>query len=392
METDNSLGNQIWEKWNNMLEEAKESEYGQPTLQMIADVIEEWKELFAQFYENLNKNNSKEYANGIGEASRILSNNHYLGKAIQLLIEGWQKAGEKQSSVKIHRASIAFFLCESYLHKSDIGAAYWWQLHSLADAYLEGEEEGGGAKILLDLVLGVPDTRIYEDLKEIAQNHRSICEEDEWNRKEGFAEDVVLELATEHPKYATLFAQPTNETEFPISPGYFDLLLKDIDDDKHGKKLEYLTSYLFLHIPGCTPAKNLLDEKKAMETDLVIRNLTLQSNLVAETFGRHFAIECKNWTNRVGSSQVGYFLHRLSLMHFSFGIMLTQNGITGLNKDNLYDEQAAKEMIRRTYHENGITCIVLDRNHLNEIRNGQTLRAILFEEIERFRFGVSRNN
>ena len=241
--------------------------------------------------------------------------------------------------------------------------------------------------------MGFPDNSLYDDLKEIAIKNWEKCENDNvWNGKEAFAEDVILQLATQYPQYATSFAYPTNETEFPISPGYFDLLLHEIDNDKEGKNLENLASHLFLHLPGCTPAKNLLDIDNAMETDLMIRNLTPQSNLITEVFGRHFAVECKNWTSVVDSVTVGYFLHRLGLLHFSFGIMLSPNNITGTNYSNDLVDKSARAHIRRSYHETSTTCIVLDRNHLEQIKNEEaTLRAILFEELERFRFGVSRN-
>jgi hypothetical protein len=40
-------------------------------------------------------------------------------------------------------------------------------------------------------------------------------------------------------------------------------------------------------------------------------------------------IECKNWSNAVGSTEVSYFKERLAHRDCSHGILLAANGITG---------------------------------------------------------------
>lgn len=222
---------------------------------------------------------------------------------------------------------------------------------------------------------------------------RRGCGQADWQAQPCFAEDVVTKFVIDHPEYASLFAYPTTEVEFPISNGYLQTLFDEIEEgDLEGKRFEYLACYLFMHIPGCTPAHNLLDEDKAGQTDVVIRNLTPQSNLIAETFGRHFIIECKSWDKSVGSPECGYFLHRIHLMHFIFGVMFTKEGITGDPKPNfknntVSDETAARQLIRRSFHEDGVTCIVLSYTDLKQLLGEVTFRAMLFQKIEEFRFG-----
>lgn len=231
----------------------------------------------------------------------------------------------------------------------------------------------------------------FDSLNKIANNCRKECGQSKWNIKQGFAEDVVTEFAIKFPQYASMFAYPTNEVEFPLSPGYLETLLGEIEKDKQGKKLEYIACYLFMHIPGCTPAHNLLDKDQTMQTDVVIRNLTQQGNLVAETFGRHFIIECKNWTPAIGTPECGYFLQRMQLQHANFGVMLSRNGITGKGskEDKSKDETAARQLIRRSFHEHNLTCVVINLKQLKELaKETITLRSILFDEIEHFRFGV----
>jgi hypothetical protein len=373
-------------------------------LQAIADVIGRWKRLLPSCYAQLEINAegcSRELSDAVGWASRTLALYRFFGAAAQLLIDAWKETGKSQTKTtdKVYRAGIGFYLSELYLQQGDKGAAFWWQLHALADDYLENGG-GGGAKIVLETILGIPKGQLFDNLEAIAHKHLETCKQIGWQARQGFAEDVVVEFATRHPQYASMFAYPTSEVEFPISPGYLDVLLRDIEDDKQGKNLEYVACYLFMHIPGCTPAHNLSDLDGTMQTDVVIRNLTPQGNLSAETFGRHFIIECKNWAVPIGSPECGYFLHRIHIMHFNFGVILAKNGITGSQKAQFArrvafgdsDVEAARQLIRRSFHEDGVTCIVLTLDHLQKLANeSTTLRAILFEEIEQFRYGKSNS-
>jgi hypothetical protein len=377
-------------------------------LSKLEEVVAAWEKLFVGFYENLDSENSRELSNALGSSSRMLKSVGHSAAGIQILVQAWKETGKRQCEVhfKIYRAAIAFYLSELHLQRGDRGAAFWWQLHALADDYLEGSD-GGGARIVLKTILGIPDEGLLTSIWKIANVHLKECREVGWNTKHGFAEDVIFEFAIRHAEYASLFAYPTNVTEYPISPAYVGLLLQSLNADKRGMTLEHLACYLFLHIPGCTPAHNLLDSDKMMQTDVVIRNLTTQSNLVAETFGRHFGIECKNWIAPVGSPECGYFLHRLRLLHFKFGVLLAKNGVTGTRKSILReisnsddksmevtidvdrgDEEAARQMIRRSYHEDGLTCIVIQLEDLERLANEKTtLLGLLIEKIEEFRFG-----
>lgn len=363
------------------------------TLQTLADVVAAWEDLFREHYERLDDRSSIDLADALGVASRTLIVNGYFGAATQLLIAAWKQTGNRQrkAACKIYRAAIAFYLSEIYVQRGDRGAAFWWQLHALADDYLQGGD-GGGARIVLETILGIPKGAFFQDLKAIAVDHRKVCEQAGWQTQQGFAEEVVVKFAIRYPEYASMFAYPTGEIEFPVSPGYLSTLCEDIENDPQGKKLEYIACFLFLHIPGCTPAHDLLDQDRAMQTDVVIRNLTPHSSLAAETFGRYFVIECKNLAAKVGSAECGYFLHRIHLMHFTFGVMLAKEGVTGSPEKDKGDEEAARQLIRRCYHEDGLTCIVLSLHHLQRLsEESTTLRAMLFEEIERFRFGSSNS-
>lgn len=78
----------------------------------------------------------------------------------------------------------------------------------------------------------------------------------------------------------------------------------------------------------------------------------------------------------------------MRLAHVRFGIILTRLGITG--KEN--EETAARALIRKAFHEDDITCIVLNEEDLKNLLNGQSsFWRILLENIERLRFGKPRD-
>jgi hypothetical protein len=159
-----------------------------------------------------------------------------------------------------------------------------------------------------------------------------------------------------------------------------------INTTEKGDTLENLASYLFLLIPGHVPRRNLLDLDNSFETDIVVRNLGMNSNVYSDLLGRHFLIECKNWEEKVGVKDVGYFLYRIRLTHSSFGVIFAKSGITGKE-----DSRAAYSLIRKSFHEDGSLCIVVDKSYLSRLAEGQTtFWSLLLELIEINRFGNSK--
>ncbi|MCL4250407.1 MAG: hypothetical protein KJ065_19810 [Anaerolineae bacterium] len=317
--------------------------------------------------------------------------------AITLLLHGWENLGcwQRESKSYTYRAAISNELSAIYFYYlHDVGAATWWALHTQANDLLRDHSSGGG-RDMLQTVLSVPDEALKE-LKAIAlENLSNLKSTGGWAGINGFAEEVIRQFAAKSLQYSHILAQNTLTTEFPLSKGYYQSLLDDVANaesegrDHTSKKnsLERLASYLFLLLPGCIPRLNVRNQSS--ETDVVIRNLISNSNLLAEIFGRYFIAECKNWEKPVGVPDVGYFLYRMRLTHSSFGVLFAKNGITGAENDRKKAEEiAAKRLIRNAYHEDKILCVVLTLNDLKRLRKGSTtFRSLLLELSEEFRFG-----
>jgi hypothetical protein len=93
---------------------------------------------------------------------------------------------------------------------------------------------------------------------------------------------------------------------------------------EQGRALEDLICYLFDLVPGITithrDAKNVFANE---EVDVALFNEGIVSlpNIIL--------VEAKNWSNRVGSIEVAWFLTKLQNRGLDFGILVTTLGITG---------------------------------------------------------------
>lgn len=331
-------------------------------------------------------------------AADALSLNGFEWAAEQLLFEWWNGVGARQLKEKRHlyRPNCAYKLTQLYIRRGDRGAALRWALLTQADDLLSKHPQGGGAgKQWLRTTLGMSETEL-EALEAIATEHLRTIEtgSDDFSRVVWFAEDISVRLALRDISFAHLFSQPSSFQEFPLSPAYFGVLLDRVDapgtsSQNKGIALEDLASHLFLLVPGWIPRRDVLDKNQGFETDLIVSNLNPTSNLSAELLGRYFLVECKNWEEAVGVRDVGYFLHRMRLTHCSFGVILVKNKVTG----ELHGETAARSIIRRAFHEDGNTCIVLDWNDFESIAKGEiTFWSLILREIEHFRFGEPKRS
>jgi hypothetical protein len=120
-------------------------------------------------------------------------------------------------------------------------------------------------------------------------------------------------------------------------PKYFQrkirTLLQESDDaptsDEKGNKLEELTRYLFEKVPGVSfYGKNILNDNRAHELDVVFWNATNQSEI--SFLDLVLIVECKNTGSPVSSSDVGWFVRKLQDRGVNCAILVALNGITGI--------------------------------------------------------------
>lgn len=95
-----------------------------------------------------------------------------------------------------------------------------------------------------------------------------------------------------------------------------------------GGALEDLICYVFAQVPGISiTRRNTMNVFHTEEIDVALWNdgsadgLFFLPNLVL--------VECKNWSNSVGSSEVSWFDTKLRNRGLNFGVLVATNGITG---------------------------------------------------------------
>lgn len=312
-----------------------------------------------------------------------------------ILISGWNLLSKIQvdTNTHVYRAGIAAFLAMNYRMRGDRGATFRWALLTQAEDLLsEHPQDGGTGKDLLTSEFGFDGIALGK-LKDICRtNFDSVSKKRIWTIPEAFSEDIITRFAFMFPEYSLKFALNTNLSEYDINPYYLTSLINRLNEKvsnttEKGNSLEQLATYLFLLIPGLVPRRNLLDETLAFESDIVVRNLNNNSNLVSDMFGRFILSECKNWENRVGVKDVGYFLYRMRLTHSHFGILFAKEGITG-DSDG---ETAARSLIRKAFHEDGNICVAIDNTLLNSIcQKSISFLSCLVSENEKVRFGTEK--
>ena len=164
------------------------------------------------------------------------------------------------------------------------------------------------------------------------------------------------------------------------SNSYIRKLLMESDtaenSDIKGDKLEELIKYLFDKIPGVTfYQKNVLDGFRAHELDVVFKNDQRRSDLYFLDFV--IITECKNIANRLGSSEVGWFVRKLQDRGASNGILISLSGITGVG-DGI--SNAHSEVLTALTRDK-ISVLLLDREEIEILRTTGELVDLLQNKI-----------
>ena len=129
-----------------------------------------------------------------------------------------------------------------------------------------------------------------------------------------------------------------------------------------GKTLEDLITAIFQRVPGIEQVqRNVLNAFATEEIDLAVGNADHRMGLAA--FPDVILVECKNWSNAVGSQEVAYFVSRLRQRGCACGILIAMNGVTGDSQDLT----AARFEIATALKEK-IRVIVLERQELETLR------------------------
>lgn len=143
-----------------------------------------------------------------------------------------------------------------------------------------------------------------------------------------------------------------------------------------GKALEDLIIYIFDKVPGITDyVRNQFHASGAEEIDVLFVNN--KSNPKGFYFlPEFFLVECKNWSNSVGSRDVSWFKDKIEERGYGFGIIVAANGITGDATDLTHAHQIVFRALSR-----GIRIVVLEINELENLESTEELVELIKKKI-----------
>jgi len=118
------------------------------------------------------------------------------------------------------------------------------------------------------------------------------------------------------------------EIDQAVIQGFLDASAAAQTTTDQGRALEDLICYLFALVPGIAITKrNVMNVFHTEEIDVALWNdpnpdgFSFLPNIIL--------VECKNWSNRVGSGEVNWFDSKLRNRGLDIGILVSTQGITG---------------------------------------------------------------
>ena len=112
------------------------------------------------------------------------------------------------------------------------------------------------------------------------------------------------------------------------------------------------------------------------EIDLIVENKHIHSALNSPS--RYILVECKNWSEPVGSSEIRDFSVKIKRAQSNSGILFVKEGISGQSSGR--DEGAVQE-ITDVFKDDGISIVVFGEKELNLIREGMSFYKLLDKKL-----------
>lgn len=144
---------------------------------------------------------------------------------------------------------------------------------------------------------------------------------------------------------------------------------------EQGRALEDLICYIFTQVPGISiTRRNEMNAFQTEEIDVALWNdghpegLFFLPNIIL--------VECKNWSNRVGSGEVNWFDTKLRNRGLNFGLLVATNGITG-NADDL---TAAHSIVAAALRE-GRRLVIIQTHEFFALTDSSQLIHLIKEKL-----------
>jgi hypothetical protein len=137
--------------------------------------------------------------------------------------------------------------------------------------------------------------------------------------------------------------------------------------DERGKRYESLLEYVFSSVPSALVVSNRRNYFGAEQVDLAVSNGGAFPGLPEV-----FLVECKNYSERVDSKSVGYFLFICMVRGVELAVVAAAEGLTGEASDTSYAHSLALSASTR-----GCRLVVITTADLLALTSSQDLADML---------------
>ena len=144
---------------------------------------------------------------------------------------------------------------------------------------------------------------------------------------------------------------------------------------ERGNALEDLICYVFGQVPGISVTRR--NQKNVFQTEEI--DVAFWNDGFPEGFfflPNIVLVECKNWSQKVGSAQLSWFDAKLRSRGLSFGVLIASQGITG----NPGELTAAHSIVAGALRE-GRRLVVITSEELTRLQDSSQLIYLVKEKL-----------
>lgn len=283
-------------------------------------------------------------------------------------------AHQDAANERIHKGVALFWFAKSHSALGHAVTAKRYLMLTLCEDAIKDEghiePKDSGSYSALVSHFGLPDALLCRYVQAVWKSHQS------GKPKSYFPEWILQQLDQE---WMTEVPSANEAGLYTISRRYAEWLLHQTGNGT-GKPLEQLAEYLIGAMPGCRAIRRV--KSQVSEYDVVVACEGAFQDFRSE-LGRYFLVECKDWSRSADFTTVAKFCRVLDSAKCRFGILFSKKGVSGQKKNR----DAVREIVK-VYQDRGVVIVVVTRQDLDRVMNGENFITMLRSKYERVRLDL----
>lgn len=174
-----------------------------------------------------------------------------------------------------------------------------------------------------------------------------------------------------------------SDTYYEIDLSELENALNEVDQaettKEKGDTFEYFARVLFNSIDFLEVRDQALRTNTG-EIDIVVEYTGSNELTIFDQWSRFILVECKNWADSVGVSQIRDFKGKMDKAQIDLGVIFARNGISG---DEATD---AVRLIHDCFQRDKCMILVIGDNEIEQLLDGRSFYELLDESIYQRRF------